>query len=162
MSEEIKNEVSVLEDAKVYELGYILVPSYSEEEAVATAGALREEVGKAGGVYISSDLPRRMELAYEMAKPIANKKQKFAEGYFGWIKFEIKPEVAEKMNKAFIRDDRLVRHLLIKTVRENTVIGKRPAGAGLRKKYVKKSDEPAVEIDKEEVDKKLDELLQAE
>ncbi len=35
-------------------------PSYSEEEAVATAGALREEVEKAGGVYISSDLPRRM------------------------------------------------------------------------------------------------------
>jgi len=165
MSEEVmKKEVGVLEDGRVYELGYILVPALSEDESVAMAGTLRDEMEKAGGVYISSELPKHMELAYPMVKPIANKKQSFTEGYFGWMKFEIDPAVAEKMNKAFIRDDRMVRHLMIKTVRENTVIGKRMVtrGEGARKKYTKKDDEPAVEINKEEVDKKLDELLATE
>jgi hypothetical protein len=175
MSDEVKNEVAeekVSEKAeakaeksslKVYELGYHLVPSLLDEGALKEAGNLREEIVKLGGVIIAEELPKAFELAYEMTKPIANKKQSFTNSYFGWIKFEMDPLVCEKWNKTLVRDDRLVRYLLISTVAENTIIGKRinTRTEGTRKKLVLKreAEEPAVEINKEEVDKKLDELL---
>ncbi len=153
------------EETRVYEIGYHLVPTYSEDEALKEAGNLRGVIEKKGGVIIAEELPKEFELAYEMARDISNRKTRFNQSYFGWIKFELEPEEVAKMKIELNRDERIIRFLIIKTVRENTVVGKRLTMRGdvVRRKYVaKKDDEPAVEVDKAEVDKKLDELLSEE
>lgn len=150
--------------ARVYELGYHLVPSYKEDEAIAEAANIRDMIEKKGGTIIAEELPKEMELAYEMVKDIANKPENFTRSFFGWVKFDIEPAVALEIKDSLVRDDRLVRYLLIKTVRENTLASKRVGTMGTRKRYTPRRDEegPAVEINKEEVDNKLDELLKEE
>lgn len=168
MSEEVTAVAETMEKGtgRVYELGYHFVPTMDEETVIKEASALRAMIEAKGGTIVSEELPREFALAYEMEKDIANKKNKFTNSFFGWVKFEIDPSVAEAMNKELMRDDRIIRYLLIKTVKENTIASKRVSTrteGGVKRKYVaKRDDEPQVEINKEEVDKKLDELLGAE
>ncbi len=43
--------------------------------------------------------------------------------YFGWIKFEAAPEAALEIKKAMDANEKVLRYLLIKTARENTLYG---------------------------------------
>ena len=65
------------------------------------------------------------ELAYEMVRVVNNINVRFNEGYFGWIKFEMDAAKVKELEKGLKLDDEVVRYLVVKTVRENTVFTKR-------------------------------------
>lgn len=63
-------------DARVYELGYLLVPTISEENIGASYSALKDTIVSMGGVMIADEMPKMMPLAYQMVKVVSNVRTK--------------------------------------------------------------------------------------
>lgn len=158
---ETENEENFTEN-RIYEIGYLLAPTILEEDVAGRYGDLKEAVHIAGGNVISDDMPRMMPLAYEMIKTIANVNHKFDSAYFGWVKFEMDPEKVLELKRKLEADTGILRFLIIKTVRENTIATKRFASRDIfRQKPSEKKDaeQPAPEINKEEIDKEIEALV---
>jgi len=120
MSEE-KNIGTEADSKTIYEIGFQIVPSVPEDKLGAEFTLLKEVIEKNGGSIVSEEAPKMRPLAYEMRKETAGKYQKYTTAYFGWIKFEVTPEGSLKIGEAFKTSPLILRHLLIKTVRENTM-----------------------------------------
>lgn len=148
-------------NSRVYEVGYILVPTLSEEEVPAVYGDLKDLVASFGGEIISDEMPRMISLAYSMLKVVANVRNKFNTGYFGWVKFSMDTEKVDELKKKLDFNPNVIRFLVLKTVKENTIAAKRFVRADMhRKPMVKKNEnEEATPINKEEIDKEIDALI---
>lgn len=106
---------------KIYEVGYLLLPTLAEEKLTDEVAFIKSLIEKHGGAFISEGFPERRHLAYEMSKEIDIKKHRFNEGYFGWVKFEVGNESIAEIKKALDAHVNILRYLLINTVRENTL-----------------------------------------
>ncbi len=143
----------------VYEVGYLMVPSIAEENLGGEVTVFKDTLTDFGVTFISDEYPKMIELAYEMSRSIANKKQKFSYGYFGWVKFECTPEVAHAIKGMLEKNEKLIRYLLVKTVRENTMSTKRPYGKeGSKRRHTPKAEE-SLPINEEVIDKEIDALV---
>ena len=150
------------EDANVYELAYLLVPSIVEEELVAEAAALKDAVAAFGASFVSEEAPKLIDLAYQMERDIANKKHKFNNGYFGWMKFELDPAQVALLNESLGRNDKLIRYMIISTVAESTIAPKKaPRTADGKPRTKKEGEEEGEAMSAEEVDKKIEEMATA-
>lgn len=157
----VKEEVEQGEDKKVsvYEVGYIMVPTIAEEALGGEVTSFKDTLSEKGVTFISDEYPKMIELAYEMSRSIANKKQKFSYGYFGWVKFECTPAEGKIIKDMLDKNEKLVRYLMIKTVRENTMSPKRPYKAeGSKRKFTQK-EETSGPINEEVIDKEIDALV---
>jgi len=158
-------EISESKDARIYELGYLLVPTVVEENVPAVYGNLKELISSFKGGFISDDMPRSIPLAYTMSKVISNVRHKFNTAYFGWVKFEMDAEKILELKKKLDLDPQILRFLILKTVKENTIAAKRfvsREGGVARKIFTaKKEGEPEVvaPINKEEIDKEIDAMV---
>jgi len=151
-----------MNDNRIYEVGYLVLPTLPEDKVAAAVGDLKAALEKSNAVVISDENPRVTRLAYSIEKVIDNKKNKFDTAYFGWVKFEAPAEAAQDLKGSLDRNEKFVRFMIIKTVRENTMAPKkvfRPEGA--RRPSTKDEGAEAVEMDKEAVDKKIEELTTA-
>ncbi len=159
----ILNEISGEGKGKVYELGYLLVPSIKEEDVVGVYGNLKELVSSFGGEVISDEMPKMTNLAYSMLKVVSNVRSKFNTAYFGWIKFTMDSQKVIELKKTLDLDPNVVRFLILKTVKENTIAAKRYVGRDSYKKpSAKKTDgEHALPINEEQIDKEIDALVVA-
>lgn len=144
----------------VYEVGYLMVPTIAEENLGAEVSEFKETLTNLGATFIADEHPKMMELAYEMSRSIANKKQKFSYGYFGWVKFECTTANATVIKDMLDKNEKLIRYLFIKTVRESTMSSKRPYGKpeGAKRRTTAKT-EKAEPINEEVIDKEIDALV---
>jgi ribosomal protein S6 len=167
MSEEnIGTEVDF--DKKIYEIGYHIVPSVPEDKLGEEVSSLKEVLEKNGAVIISEESPKLRALSYEMRKESAGKYKKYTMAYFGWIKFEALAEKSITIGEAFKNNSSILRYILIKTVRENTMSTpripsyKKAPVAGIPKSEAKKEGEEEVkkeEISDSELDKAIDAVI---
>lgn len=118
--DEIKNEKSDM--STVYEVSYLLLPSLAIEQVPGKAAAVKDMLTSLGGTLISDENPVLIDLAYPMVKVVGTNRHKANSGYFGWIKFEMAALDVEKVKKALDADVDTVRYLIIKTVKENTLL----------------------------------------
>ncbi len=151
-------------DARIYEVGYILMSTIPEENISAIYSNLKELVNSLGGEIVSDEMPRMIPLAYTMVKVVQNIRHKFDTGYFGWIKFSMDPEKVLDLKKKIELDTNIVRSLILKTVKENTVAAKRFVRGDITRRKTfsaKKEGENETEqpINKEEIDKEIDALV---
>ena len=160
-----KNVEEVVSEEKearlsVYEVGYIMVPTIAEEGLGEEVTLFKDMFTENGAVFISDEYPKLIELAYEMTRSINNKKQKFSYGYFGWVKFECSTVQAKIIKDILDKNEKLVRYLMIKTVRENTMSVKRAYGKqdGVKRRPAPKAEE-ALPINEEVIDKEIDALV---
>lgn len=125
-----------------------------------------------GGTIISGEEPVLIDLAYPMTKVVGTTRHKCDSGYFGWVKFEIGKDGLAAVKKSLDGNDDVLRYLLVKTVRENTLLHGKMM---LKKEEVRKMvdvhdgeieasdmDEaalPASSVD--EIDKSIDDLVSA-
>lgn len=163
---EIKNENEMGEDtnSRVYEVGYLLVPTISEENLSVVYGNLKELVSSLGGMAISDEMPKIINLAYTMTKVVSNVRNKFNTAYFGWVKFTMDSDKVLELKKKLDLDPNYIRFLILKTVKENTLATKRFVRGEMHKRpAVKKSEnnETTTPINKEEIDKEIDALVEA-
>lgn len=151
-------------DNKVYEIGFLVVPSVSEDKIGAEYSSLKDILEKHKAVVISEEAPRMRALTYEMRKETAGKYQKYTQAYFGWIKFEVIPEAVTKIEAGFKKQPSILRYLLVKTVRENTMTS--PKVPSYRRtevpKFEEKKDVPEGEkkvVSESELDKAIDAVI---
>ncbi len=159
-----ENENIVEGNGRVYELGYLLVPTLSEENIPTVHGNLKELISSLGGAHISDEMPKTITLAYTMTKVVANVRNKFNTAYFGWTKFSMDTNKILELKKKLDLDPNIIRFLLLKTVKENTIVARRFVGRDMtHKRFKAKTDEAenAAPINKEEIDKEIDALIAA-
>lgn len=163
--EVINEEAEVESTGRIYELGYLLVPTIAEDEVAGAYGNLREYVTNMGGDIITDEMPKMINLAYQMLKVVQNVRSKYDTAYFGWIKFEMDAQKVLELKKVLDLEPTLIRFLIIKTVRENTIASKRFVFKDSARKVAgarnEEGSEP-VEINKEEIDKEIDAMVSAE
>ncbi len=149
----------------VYEVSYLLLPSLAVEQVPAKVASLKGVLTSAGGQVISDENPVLIDLAYPMTKVVQTVRHKCTMGYFGWVKFEITKEGIGSVKKNLDMDNEVLRYIIIKTVRENTLLtGKMKLKS---EDKVKKEDEEVLtdvslvekESTPEELDKSIDDLV---
>ena len=153
-------------DMTVYEVSYLLLPTISVEQIPAKVAILKDMVSSYGGEIISDENPVLIDLAYSMTKVFTTTRHKVSSGYFGWVKFEIGTEAIDKIKKGLDANGEVVRYLIVKTVRENTLLnGKMKLVKEDKTKREEVVDEvleiPEIEkeVVAEELDKSIDDLV---
>jgi ribosomal protein S6 len=149
---------------QVYELGYHIVSTVAEENLPKEVETLKAIVLKDGGSLVTEGEPKLINLAYPMTKSVADSKKKFTTAYFGWLKFETQSELMPAIKKAVDANPHVLRYLLIKTVRENTMFAPKltirtpdASEAPKVKKSIKTEETKAASV--EDLDKTIDELV---
>ncbi|MEJ0001596.1 MAG: 30S ribosomal protein S6 [bacterium] len=173
INEEIKQEIqgdSIVDvggAGNVYEIGYLLVPTTAEEQVPALYGNMKEAVTSMEGTLISDEMPKMIPLAYTMLKVYKNVRSKYDTAYFGWVKFTMDSQKLLELKKTLDLDPNIIRFLIVKTVKENTIAARRfmhREGGGTshrRPVTAKREGEAPVEINKEEVDKEIEAMVSA-
>ena len=113
-------------EPRVYELGYLIIPSIDEGNLMNERDALVALITQYKGIVISEGEPQLIDLAYDMTKMIDNKKHSYSQSYFGWIKFDISSENIISFTTDIESIKSLIRSIIIKTVKENTLISDQP------------------------------------
>ncbi len=160
-----ESENETTSNPQIYEVGYLLVPDLPEEEVAREYSALKDAIVKEGAELISDEMPKKIPLAYSIEKVLANARHKFSAAYFGWVKFAVDREKISELKKKFDDNPKLIRFLLLKTVKENTIASKRfIRDIPYRRPLVsrKKEEKPATPINKEEIDKEIEAMVATE
>lgn len=146
-------------EMKVYEVAFNLVPDIGEENVAKSFGDIKASLESKGASFISEEMPKEINLAYEMKKVRDNKNFYFNKAYFGWIKFEISADKMDEVKELMEKNIDVLRYLIVKTVKENTLAPKKftETKESTRKRRAPK--EESAPINEEEVDAKIDELL---
>lgn len=165
MSQEVQYK-----DPRVYEIGYLLMPTLSEEEAVAATDKLRKIITDATGLPLAEEKANLITLAYSMSKTIDNVPKTFTQAYFGWIKFDVAPDRIAAINSACMAFAPMLRSLCTSTVREDTRakrVRRAPSSRPAKRDTIGSPDaaSPAAEaapMDVAQVDKEIEELANIE
>ena len=155
------------EAGSVYELGYHLLPTLSDEEVQKEAISFKSLVEKIGGSLVSEEAPKPMHLAYEMIKKQEGKNAKFDTSFFGWIKFEMSADGVLSVKEEVDANKNVLRFIIIKTVREYTPIQhkelfKEPepeAPKPISKPETVEANDDGKPVSDEELDKSIEELV---
>jgi len=149
------------QSVRIYEIGYLIVPSVKEEDLEKIVGAVRTEIEKAGGSFIAEGAPSMTRLAYAMSVRVGDRTEEHDRGYFGWIKFEARIEVAQALDAALKGNASILRSIVFRTVREDTRAKmKAPTLREVKRTDTIKStprrvEEPSVAVSEEELDKAI-------
>jgi len=148
------------DSSKIYELGYILVSSLPDEKIADEVSSLKDFLATNGAEVVSSEDPILIDLAYSMTKVVSTQRQKYSRGYFGWVKFEGEPDALTAIKKVLDLSTTILRYIIIKTVRENTLLNGKMILRQEEREEVMAEEVIAHEALSEapEVDKVIDEL----
>jgi ribosomal protein S6 len=114
-----------MDDQSVYEVGYLLMPSLSEERALELVANLQAKITSLGGSLIQEGAPERMDLAYTMIKVVDNKNIRVNDAHYGWLKFYLAPASIADIKVYLDGNIDIIRTLVFKTVPENTFIARK-------------------------------------
>lgn len=131
-------------EPKLYEISY-LAKAADEQAALDGAAFISEAIEKERGIIASQTQPSRKILSYPVKKE--------TEGWWGFMKFMVKPENISAIKEKIKSDGKILRFAVIKTGKTETA--ERP----YRKRIIKPSPEEKTSI--AEIDKKLEEILGA-
>ncbi len=143
---------SVMEDGQIYEISYILDNRLEEGKAAEKAESLKKDIASLGGSFISEETPYMRELSYEMTRVVNNVNVRFAEGYFGWVKFDLAQDKIDDINKKLKLDEEVVRFLMIKTEKGNDVFTKDLSIMKSDPTLIAKEEEFVAEVEKVNID----------
>ncbi len=113
------------EKMHIYEVSFLVATSVSESQLPEEVSSIRSVIEAAGASIIAEEFPKLITLAYQMEKLIETKRRKFNDGYFGWFKFEMPVGNISNIKQDLDKRTHIIRHLIVKTVRENTMYSTR-------------------------------------
>ncbi|MFH0755103.1 MAG: 30S ribosomal protein S6 [bacterium] len=115
--ETIKNN-----EEKIYEIGYHIISSISEENIPTEVEKIKKYLDKEKAIIISEENPKLRTLAYPIKKAFGGTYKIFDKAYFGFIKFELNENAdIQKIDSAIKNNESVLRYIIIKTIRENTM-----------------------------------------
>lgn len=107
----------MISDTNHYEFAFHVLPTVAEGEVAGVFDALKAHITKAGGEFSTEEAPARVDLAYEIVKPIDGKNRKFNSAYFGWIRFTLTPEHVAELTEELESMPSILRSIMIKLTR---------------------------------------------
>jgi len=117
----VEKENAEAEDfSRIYEVGYVVIPSVKEENIEKIVAGIRSEIEKSGGSFIAEGAPSLTRLAYTMSTREGGKRIDHDRGYFGWIKFEASTTAARALEESLKANVDILRCMVFRTVREDT------------------------------------------
>jgi ribosomal protein S6 len=142
-------------------VGYHLIPVIGDDNLGAQVTRIKDVIESHKGVVITDEFPKHLELTYPMVKITENKRATYTSAYFGWIKFEVTPDGAVAIDKDLKANTEILRFMLVKTVRENTMAPKKVVMAKKEEGSVRPTEpkEEVPEMTEEELDKTIEELV---
>lgn len=157
----------------IYEIGYQIVASIPEEKVKEEADIIRGIITGSGASIVAEEAPHHQPLAYIIKKKtVSGSYDKYDRAYFGWIKFEVETDKIEAITKAVEKHPSVLRSIVIKTIRENTYLGKRASliidslpnkpeqpQIDTKKENRVEDRKEAVPMSVEDVDKSIDEMV---
>jgi ribosomal protein S6 len=155
------NEAS---EKPVYEVGFHIVPTVAESELGTVLEKIRALLAKGDAEIIKEEFPAKKTLAYVVERSVAGKREKYAESYFGFIKFAIGKDAVGAFTAALRGTSEVLRFLVIETVREDAVAPRRAVFSSdrLEGETIKKpvaTPEISGEVSEEELNKSIDALV---
>lgn len=152
---------------RIYEVGYHLISSIAEENVSIETEKIKKIINAEKATVISEEAPKLRPLAYSIKKAFGGQYKTFDKAYFGWVKFEI-PEEADikKIDSSLKNFVEILRYILVKTVRENTMYSPKITVFSDKENKPKiiqlKENKEAKSASMEEIDKSIDELVSDE
>ncbi|PIT90917.1 hypothetical protein COU17_03090 [Candidatus Kaiserbacteria bacterium CG10_big_fil_rev_8_21_14_0_10_49_17] len=165
MAEEKEHNTQEESESRVYELGYHILPSVTEENLSDEVAALKALVTKHNGTPVSEEAPKMLDLAYTMRVREGGKFKNYNSAYFGWMKFEMDPEQVVVLEESVRAMPTVLRSIVFKTVKENTRAGIRAPQLSERptptreRQPIRREEENTGPVSEEELDKSIEELV---
>ena len=162
-----KATVAKNSEEKIYEVGYHVISSIAEEGIPAEVEKVKAILNKEKSEIVSEETPKLRPLAYSIKKAFGGQYKTFDKAYFGWIKFVL-PESGDikKIETAMKGSDTVLRYLIVKTIKENTMYSPKITVFSDKEAKIKpipvKEEKDAKPASIEEIDKSIDELVSDE
>lgn len=102
----------------VYEIGYHLLPTLSEDAVTEAVKGLMDTIKKEGAEFVGDRFPSKIPLAYPIAKRVAGKLLNFDSAYFGWVAFEVARTSAARLKEVLDAHPSVLRSLIVVTDRD--------------------------------------------
>jgi len=164
-----KEKVAKNSEEKIYEVGYHIISSVAEENIPAEVEKIKAYLAKEKAVIISEEAPKLRPLAYSIKKGFGGIYKTYDKAYFGFIKFELTEEGdVRNIDLAMKNNDSILRYIVIKTVRENTMYSPKITVFSDKDAKIKTNlkEDKVVKAEKtatiEEIDKSIDALVSEE
>jgi ribosomal protein S6 len=164
-----KATVAKNSEEKIYEVGYHIVSSVSEENIPAEVEKIKTYLAKEKAIIISEEAPKLRPLAYPIKKAYGGTYKVFDKAYFGFIKFELGEDADIKtVDLSMKNNESVLRYIIIKTVRENTMYSPKITVFSNKDAKIKTTfkEDKVVKSEKqatiEEIDKSIDALVSEE
>ena len=164
-----KEKVAKNSEEKIYEVGYHIISSVAEENIPAEVEKIKAYLAKEKAVIISEEAPKLRPLAYSIKKGFGGIYKTYDKAYFGFIKFELTEEGdVRNIDLAMKNNDLILRYIVIKTVRENTMYSPKITVFSDKDAKIKTNlkEDKVVKAEKtatiEEIDKSIDALVSEE
>lgn len=139
----------------VYEVGYHILPTVSEDALEAEVNKITDVLKKLDADFVGERFPARVQLSYGIEKVIDGAKRSFDSAYFGWVAFEGSTTVLPKLEEALKAHTNLLRYVVIKTTRDAVAAVMADPGLDVG------APQPEEEASSEEVsEEELDEALE--
>ncbi len=164
-----KAAVAKNSEEKIYEVGYHILSSVSEENVPKEVEKIKAYLAKEKAVIISEETPKLRPLAYSIKKAFGGSYKVFDKAYFGFIKFElgIDGDIIN-IDLGMRNNESILRYIVIKTVRENTMYSPKITVFSDKEAKIKTTfkEDKIVKAEKtatiEEIDKSIDALVSEE
>jgi ribosomal protein S6 len=102
----------------VYEFGYHIVPTVSEEALPKSVETLMAPLKAENASFVGERFPSKISLAYPITKRSQGKHASFDSAYFGWVAFEVNREALTRIKEAADKNPDILRYIIVKTDRE--------------------------------------------
>jgi ribosomal protein S6 len=112
----VKKETHTTENTKLYELGFHIVPTVTEDQVAEVFSVIKDIISKNNGEIVKEAEPKAMKLAYTIITKIAGKNERFNSANFAWIKFTAASEDIESIKQEVEANEQIIRFIVVKTV----------------------------------------------
>jgi len=153
-----EEDVAFIKEPTIYQVGYLLVPTLSEEELSQSVLKLKDSIREKEGAILSEGEPKTKHLAYKMKKVIGHDRALHENAYFGWMFFTMRALEIGDIKTAYDENKDVLRFLITKAVQsELSPRKKKPQIVRARKRT-----EEEKEASSEEIDQAIEELVISE
>jgi len=104
--------------SNVYEIGYHLVPTLSEDEVGAALKDITGLLKKHNAEIVGDRAPQKIPLAYAIPKRVTGKVLRFNEAYFGWVAFETTRNAIAGITEALDSHKAVLRYIIVRTEKD--------------------------------------------
>ena len=163
-ADEAFTQANEKDERTVYEVGFHIVPTVSEADLAGAVENVRTIITSSGAEVIKEKAAEKITFAYRIERSISGKREKYTEGYFGWIRFAVEAGEMPAITQTLRNTHDVLRFIVVETTREDTPSPRRAVfeSKTLEGKTIEKPmtevEKPA-EVSEEELNKSIDALV---